>query len=128
MYRSTCSMRRMYLYSSLHTHSGFQAAPVAPGSPGLVQVSCLTRTDLLSSVGLEALAVHKQKTITNIMLLYNTTSQNLKEGNKLCDKQHFLLTRLKLSLRIYCEQYHLQSLLWPLSVYCTISKKISWSH
>lgn len=41
-----------------------QAAPVAPGSPSLVQVSCLTRTDLLSSVALEALFAHKQNAET----------------------------------------------------------------
>lgn len=52
-----------------------QAAPAAPGSPGLVQVSCLTRTDLLSSVALEALVEHKQTTMTNTMLLYNTKCQ-----------------------------------------------------
>lgn len=110
-----------------------QAAPAAPGSPGLVQVSCLTKTDLLSSVALEALVVHIngpqwQTQCCSTTQSVKSLSQNLKEGNKICDKQHSLLNRLKRSLRIYCRQCNLQSLLWPLSVYCTISKKISWSH
>lgn len=75
VFRSTHSRRRMYLYSSLHTTEASQAAPAASGSPGLVQVSCLTRTDLLSSMALEALVVHKQTTMTNTMLLYNTKCQ-----------------------------------------------------
>lgn len=57
--RSTHSMRRMYCTVHSMLTEASQAALVAPGHPGLVQVSCLTRTDSLSSVALEALVVHK---------------------------------------------------------------------
>lgn len=90
-----------------------------------VQMNCLSRVDLFSSLALKALVANKQKQMTVYCSTIQTVkkpAQNLKEGNKILDKQHFLLIRLKLSLRIYCicGQCNLQSLLRPLCWWCIL--------